>query len=363
MKTRTLFLTLFIVTALLSNSCSNKKTTTDNIENNNAPTSVVLMIGDGMSVPQVYAAMLTIENTSFERFPVTGLAKTFSKSNKITDSAASGTAIATGHKTKNYMIGMDADSIPLPSILEILADKGKKTGIVVTCYVTHATPAVFVAKNPNRNKNYEIALDFAKTDKLHVLMGGGKKYFNNRKDGLNLLDTMAAKGWTIYDTLTQVDVNKEKIAVLAGERHLAPYPERGDFLPDATALALKSLSNNNDKGFFLMVEGSQIDFACHNNDSVYLVNELYDFDKTINVVLDYAERNPNTLVIVTADHETGGLTMVDPEGKYTETCFRFSTGSHSPLLVPVFAYGPGAERFTGIMDNTEIMKRILEVVK
>ena len=111
-----------------------------------------------------------------------------------------------------------------------------------------------------------------------------------------------------------------------------------------------------------MVEGSQIDFACHYNDSTYLVNELADFNNTINVALEFAKENQNTLVIVTADHETGGLTIVDPDERYTKTEFHFSNGSHSPLLVPIFAYGPGAEKFTGIMDNTEIMKKIIDVI-
>ena len=111
-----------------------------------------------------------------------------------------------------------------------------------------------------------------------------------------------------------------------------------------------------------MVEGSQIDFACHNNDSTYLVNEMIDFDNTIKVALDYAKVNKNTLVIVTADHETGGLSIVDPEGRYTKTDLHFSTGSHSPLLVPIFAFGPGANNFTGIMDNTDIMKKIISIL-
>ena len=111
-----------------------------------------------------------------------------------------------------------------------------------------------------------------------------------------------------------------------------------------------------------MIEGSQIDFACHNNDSIYLVNEMLDFCNTINVALDYAKENQNTLVIVTADHETGGLSIIDPDGRYTKTEFRFSTGSHSPLLVPIFAYGPGANQFTGIMENTDIVKRIIQKI-
>ena len=314
-----------------------------------------------MSTPQICATMLSTEKTtSFEQFPVSGLVKTYSKSHKITDSAAGGTAIAIGQKTNNGMIGMNADSIPAPSILEILSDKGMKTGVIATSYITHATPASFVAKNINRNNYEEIANDFANCEKVDLLIGGGRKHFNKRSDGLNLIEKMQADGWNYYDTLINIDTKAEKILVLADENHLPPYQQRGDFLSDATSIALKNLENKN--GFFLMIEGSQIDFACHNNDSTYLVNELLDFNNTINVVLDFAKENPNTLVIVTADHETGGLSIIDPGGRYTKTEFNFSNGSHSPLLVPIFALGPGADDFTGIMDNTDIMKKILETL-
>jgi alkaline phosphatase len=320
------------------------------------------MIGDGMSTPQVYAAMLTSENpTSFERFPITGLVKTYSKSHKITDSAAGGTAIATGHKTNNGMIGMNSDSIPVPSVLETLSEKGMKTGVVATSYITHATPASFVAKNINRNNYEEIAMDFAKTDKVNILIGGGKKHFTERKDGINLIDKMVSEGWSYYDTLINTNQN-DKIMILASDDHLPSYPTRGDFLPEASIMAINAL-NRSENGFFLMIEGSQIDFAAHNSDSTYLVNEMHDFDNTINKVLDFAEKDGNTLVIVTADHETGGLTMIDPNGRYTETCFKFSTGSHSPLLVPLFAFGPGADKFSGIIENTDIIKIILNIME
>lgn len=320
------------------------------------------MIGDGMSTPQIYTAMMSCDSTtSFERFPVSGLVKTNSKSHKITDSAAGGTAIATGHKTNNGVIGMNADSIPVPSILEILHDKGLKTGIIATSYITHATPASFVAKNINRNNYEEIANDFANSDKVDLLIGGGRQHFYKRNDSVNLISKMQSDGWKYYDTLINIDTLAEKILVLADEGHIQPYPRRGEFLPDATSVALKALDNKN--GFFLMIEGSQIDFACHDNDSAYLVNEMLDFNATINTVLDYAEENPNTLVIVTADHETGGLSIVDPNENYSKTNLHFSNGSHSPLLVPIFAFGPGASSFTGIMDNTDIIKKIISLTE
>ena len=169
---------------------------------------------------------------------------------------------------------------------------------------------------------------------------------------------MTKKGWHYYDTLTNIKHN-DKIMILADDGHLPASIERGDFLPDATSIALNKLKN--DKGFFLMVEGSQIDFAGHDRDSTYLVNEMLDFNKTINKVLEFAEKTPNTLVIVTADHETGGLSIIDPNEAYTKTNFNFSTGSHSPLMVPIFAYGPGSDSFSGIMDNTEIIQRIMNL--
>ena len=357
MKKHFLSFTTALITILLSYSCSSSQDSYTNQNSSNKPSNVILMIGDGMSFPQVYAAMLTSENpTSFERFPITGLAKTYSKSHKITDSAAGGTAIATGHKTNNGMIGMDSDSIPVPSILEILSEKGMKTGVIATSYVTHATPASFVAKNINRNNYEEIAMDFANNDKVDILIGGGRKHFTERKDGTNLIEQMVSEGWNYYDTLTNITEN-DKIMILTSDKHLPSYPSRGNFLPDATVLALEKLCKN-ENGFFLMIEGSQIDFAAHNNDSTYLMDEMHDFDNTINKVLDFAEKDGNTLVIVTADHETGGLTMIDPNGRYTETHFRFSTGSHSPLLVPVFAFGPGSEEFSGIMENTDIVEKI-----
>ena len=346
------------MTALFASSCSsnNEKVTPKQAKN------VIVLIGDGMGPAQVYSLLLTSqEKTAFERFPYTGFSITKSASNEITDSAAGGTAIAIGKKTNNGMVGMDSDSIPVPSMLEIFAEQGKKTGVVVTCSVTHATPADFIAHNITRKDNEGIALEISKKSKLDVLFGGGKKYFTERKDSIDLIGKMWEKGWNIYDSLPQIEDNNARTMVLACRKHLVKAPERGDFLPKATAKAIEMLDNEN--GFFLMVEGSQIDFACHDNDSATLVNEMIDFNKTINVVLDYAEKDGNTLVVVTADHETGGLTIVDPESKYTRTDFKWSTGSHSAVFVPVFAYGPGAESFSGIMDNTEIISKIMEIAQ
>lgn len=358
MKTGRFLSLLLIATALISTSCCSNNEKQDPQKAKN----VIVLIGDGMGPAQVYSLILTSdEPTSFQRFPYSGFSITKSASNEITDSAAGGTAIAIGKKTNNGVVGMNPDSIPVPSMLEIFAEQGKKTGVVVTCSVTHATPADFIAHNITRKDNEGIALEISNKKKLDVLFGGGKKYFTERTDSLDLLNKMWDNGWNIYDSLSQIEDNNARTMVLASRKHMVKAPERGDFLPNATAKAIEMLDNEN--GFFLMVEGSQIDFACHDNDSTTLVEEMRDFNKTLNVVLDFAEKDGNTLVVVTADHETGGLTIVDPEGKYTRTDFKWSTGSHSAVFVPVFSYGPGAERFTGIMDNTEIISKIMEVAR
>ena len=365
MKTRVLVSVFLVATALFSNSCSSNKGINAQTTDSQAPQkakNVIVMIGDGMGTAQVYSLILTSqEKTAFQRFPYSGFSITKSASNEITDSAAGGTAIAIGKKTNNGVVGMSPDSIPVPSMLELFAEQGKKTGVVVTCSVTHATPADFIAHNISRKHDEEIALEIANKEKLDILFGGGKKYFTERTDKLDLLGMMWEKGWNIYDSLPQIEDNSTRTMVLADRKHLVKAPERGDFLPKATAKAIEMLDNEN--GFFLMVEGSQIDFACHDNDSTTLVEEMRDFNKTIEVVLDFAEKDGNTLVIVTADHETGGLSIIDPEGNYTLTDFNFSTGSHSAVFVPVFAFGPGAENFSGIMDNTEIIRKIMEIAK
>ena len=322
--------------------------------------NVIYFIGDGTALPQVYAGMLaTRQELVFPKFPYIGVVDTHSASNDITDSAAGGTALASDHKTNNAMIGVNPDTIPVKTLLEVFAEQGKETGIVVTSYVTHATPASFYAKVPHRKQYEDIAVQMAENPYLNLIIGGGMKHFNQRKDSINLIERMENElGWIVYDKLDNIDVTCKKYAVLADDGHMPPAAKRGDFLPRAVKTALNTLDDA-ENGFFLMVEGSQIDFACHGNDSAWMVNEVVDFSQAIQIALDYAEEHGNTLVVVTADHETGGLTLPDKKGKYTNVSFCYSTGSHTCLPVMVYAYGPGAEQFTGWMQNTAIKGKIL----
>ena len=356
MKKRTLLLLIALIMLGMMSACNKKQKE----EEQPKAMNVIYMIGDGMALPQVYAAILASgEDLTFTQFPYIGVVETNSVSNEITDSAAGGTALASDHKTNNAMVGMNPDTIPVKTLLEALHEQGKETGIVVSCYVTHATPAVFYAKVPHRHQYEEIAMQLAETDNVNLIIGGGRKHFVHRKDSLNLIEKMENElGWKVYDTLADIDETCKKYAVLADDGHMPPAAERGDFLPRAVKTALRTFDDA-ENGFFLMVEGSQIDFACHANDSTWMMNEMLDFDNAIQVALDYAKEKGNTLVVVTADHETGGLTLPDPQGNYTNVVFDYSSRSHTCLPVMVYAFGPGAEQFTGWMENRDLKAKIM----
>ena len=326
--------------------------------------NVILLIGDGMGVSHVYAGLVANKGHLYlDNCPVNGFSKTFSSDDLITDSAAGGTALATGHKTKNGVIGMDAGLKPVKTILEHAEEHGLATGMVVTCKVAHATPASFIAHQKSRGMYQEIAADYLKTD-IDVFIGGGLGEFTHRRDGRNLVEELKKKGYQVItspDSLQYADRSR-KLAGLVDEGHLPPYAlGRGDYLPKATELALEILSRNK-KGFFLMVEGSQIDWAGHGNHTPYLVTEMLDFDRAVGKALEFAARDKHTLVIITADHETGGLSVSggDMAEGYVET--RYTSTNHSAVMVPVFAFGPGACRLGGIQDNTAIYHDMMKAL-
>lgn len=327
------------------------------------PQNVIFLIGDGMGMAQVYAAMVANGNKlELERCKHVGYSKTYCANRFVTDSGAGGTALATGVKTNYGMIGMSPDSVAVETILEKADRNGLATGIVVSCAVTYVTPATFIAHQVHRSMYEEVAADFLKTD-IDVFIGGGRKYFESRKDGRNLIQELKDKQYQVaYDMDEVKKISSGKLAGLVHEDQLPPMPERGDMLPDATVVAIDIL-NKNKKGFFLMVEGSQIDWAGHSNDLDLIIRETLDFDKTVGKVLDFAEKDGKTLVIITADHETGGLTLINGNIEKREVKGKFSTKGHSGIPVPVFSFGPGAEEFTGFMENTDFKGKIEKLLK
>jgi alkaline phosphatase len=326
------------------------------------PKNVIFLIGDGMGVSHVHAGLTANKGKLFlENFKHIGFANTSSADKYVTDSAAGGTALSTGKKTTNGAIGVDVNKQSIKTILEDAEDKGLSTGLVSTSAITHATPASFIAHQESRNMYEEIAADFLKTD-IDVFIGGGYKHFTERKDGRNLVEELKEKGYRVEQDINTIKNIKEgKLAGLTASEHNGRLDERGDMLPVATNTAIDILSNNK-KGFFLMVEGSQIDWGGHAGSTIYIVEEMLDFDRTVGKALEFAARNKQTLVIVTADHETGGMAIVDGNYETGMVKGEFPTGSHTGVMVPVFAFGPGAEQFTGIMDNTDIPNRIRKLL-
>ncbi len=326
------------------------------------PKNIVLLIADGMGISQLHAAMTANRGNLFiENLRYMGLAKTSSADRYITDSAAGGTALATGQKTYNGAIAVDVNKKPIKTILQEANEKGLATGLVSTSGITHATPASFIAHQPSRNMYEEIAADFLNTD-IDVFIGGGYKHFTERKDGRNLVNELKEKGYIVEQDMEKIkNIKNGKLAGLTASEHNSRMNERENMLPEATKTAINILSTNK-KGFFLMVEGSQIDWGGHEGNTIYVVEDMLDFDRTVGVALEFAAQNKETLVIVTSDHETGGMMVLDGDYETGKVQGEFTTGGHTGLMVPVFAFGPGAREFIGIMENTDIhthMKRLL----
>lgn len=322
--------------------------------------NIILMIGDGMGVSQIYAGMTANKGHLYiETFKNIGFSKTHSANNYITDSGAGGTAIAVGKKTYDQAIGVDADTIPQTSILEYAELNGKGTGLIATSTITHATPASFIAHQPERYMYEEIAADFLKTD-IDVFIGGGLKHFNDRKDERDLTKKLAENGYEVITRPEELkDFKGNKIAGLIYEDSPPKYSEgRGDMLQISSSIAIELLAQN-ENGFFLMIEGSQIDWGGHANNTEYIVNEMLDFDRTIGDILEFAKKDGNTLVIVTADHETGGMGLVGGSIKEGIVDANYATDGHTGVMVPVFAFGPGSENFKGIYENTEIFDKMM----
>jgi alkaline phosphatase len=288
----------------------------------------------------------------------------------ITDSAAAATAYACGVKTLNGVIAMAPDKTSVETVAEFAAKKGKRTGIVASCSVTHATPASFLAHVESRGMQFEIADQMSASD-VDVVLGGGWGWFlpeengGRRTDGNNLVAAMRAGGFTYVSTseaFARTDfATTDKLLGLFADNHIGPVQQRIPSLSGMTAAALEILSRS-EKGFFLMVEGSQIDWASHDNNSDQTAIEMADFDETIGLVRRFAETDGSTLVVVTADHETGGYALLGGSIQDSTATGKFVTGGHTGTMVPIFAFGPGEKRFSGILENDEVGRRLRQAV-
>ena len=381
MVRKSLFTILFILLVLLGQTCSA------------AVKNVIVMIGDGMGFEQVKAASLYAYGEegklSFEQYyrgeVTTHSADSYKDDNHATDSAASTTAMATGQKVNNKVISQDSNE-PIKTILEQLKDKGKATGLITTAPLTHATPAGFGAHTKDRDNYREIAECYLKQTRPNILFGA---YY---KDGTGMTEEKAKKAEYVVATTRQqmldmagpVDENVTEVFFMAGlfcpeempweydyyhsQKILFPLEESMptyDTIPhlsEMTSAALIVLDNDPD-GFFLMVESQKIDWAGHDNIIEFSVFETLEFDRAFRRVMDWAEDRDDTLIIVTADHECGGLRVVKNNRRgFMPEVFWGST-KHTGANVPVYAVGQGAEEFIGVIDNTDIFRIIMKLTK
>lgn len=322
------------------------------------PKNIILLIGDGMATTQVTAGLYWkgVGKSVWERFRIVGFHKSHAHDECVTDSAAGATAFSCGQKTKNGAIGMvPPDYTPCRTILEELDALGWATGMVVSCSATHATPASFIAHQDIRAFTESIAEDYLSTP-LDCFVGGGKGYFDDRPDKKNLLDSLRERGYVIQTGLGfgRLPMNgAAPFMLFTADREPQSALTGRHYLPEATSKVSAYLQKRSPKGFFLMVEGSQIDWALHANDALWLKSEMLDFDATVSAALRFAETNGETLVIVTGDHECGGLGLNRDVNK-NKFAPAFAARLHSAAMVPVYAFGPKAELFSGIYQNTDI---------
>ena len=385
-----------MLSLFMATSCCNQAEQKPQVKN------VIYLIGDGMGFGAVSSLLLAEDGvTGFEQAPVIGLSETCSANNYVTDSPAGGTALATGTRTKNGYLGVDPDGQQLTSVLRKAQAMGKRSGIVVNTTLTEATPGAFYAGVTSRNMTYDIAKQFTESQ-VDVAIGAGLDHFINRPDSVDLTATLIEKGYDVYldwatvlkttsdkfvGILPMVDVHRReksknttasaadgaevclaaKLAAASGENNDGErLSEPTVYLEKATKKALEVLSRNNKQGFFLMIESAIIDGYGHNNDSDGMIVEMKEFDCTLRQLVAYVNQHPETLLVVTADHETGGTAVTynsHEVGNPTPVKLSFSTKGHTGTVVPIFAYGAGAEAFAGIMKNTDLPKKIEELMK
>jgi len=317
--------------------------------------NVILLIGDGNGLAQISASVLSNGGElTLTQLKSIGFLKTQSSDDFTTDSAAAGTALAIGQKTFNRAIGVDSLGRPAENIMEVLRKKGFSTGLITTDQITGATPAAFYAHQKERDMTAAIANDLVNS-KTTLFMGGGSADFAT---------DFSKTDFTILNAVADVSQSeKSQVGVFFSEKSVSSVLKgRGTLLAEATKSGLEFL-NAKKKPFFLMVEGAQIDSFGHANDVAGIVSEGIDFDRAITEAIRFADRTGNTLVLVTADHETSGFSL--PQGNLKEKMIEgdFTTYDHTGIMVPIFAYGPQSDVFSGVYENNEVFHKIMQVLK
>jgi len=350
------------------------------------PYNVILMIGDGMGFSHVELGRIieygNTRNFTMQQAPLHLDVITNNAHNRTTDSAAAATAMATGEKTYNLMLSVSPDGTQLETILEIAQARGKAAGLVATSMIQHATPAAFMTHIDNRNNYSEITRQIVEEAEVEVLMGGGLSYFSSQQ--LQVMNEN--QNYSLAYNLAELsEVTSGKLLGLFAEEHMDYEMDRNfsitPSIAEMTQKAIDLLSQDSD-GFFLMVEGSKIDHAAHAHDKIRTALEAIAFDEAIAISLEYAQNHRNTILIVTADHETAGLSIVsntlsdelpssqaDNEqkrnlriGRASNVTVSWRTTGHTRANVPLFAFGEAFNEYSNdtIIDNTDIFSEMYQ---
>ncbi len=330
-----------------------------------SPESVILIIADGAGVAHWTLAAFAEPDLAVTTMATTGLVDTRGSDHVVTGSAPSATALATGVRTFMGAIGVGPDSTARETVLEAAAESGKATGLVTTTLIVDATPASFASHVASRGQLAEIALQMGQAG-VNVMMGGGRLVFlpTWRSDSVDLLGQLQER-YTYVETAAELQqLDTDTVTSLLGlfvEGDMGTVVERSPSLAEMVQAALAVLDNDPD-GFFLMIENEESDTRAHlNAEQDVLVTEMLEIDRAVRLALDYQKLHPKTLVVVTSDHETGGITLTHDEDR--NVVMQYSTRSHTGVYVPIFANGPWAERFGGVLENWEVGRLLLEAVR
>lgn len=322
--------------------------------------NVILLIGDGMGMNHISVAQAVNKGLTMLNMKYTGFQLNSPLDSYTSDSAAGGSAIATGKPHNNRHISMNEDGTENFSITDYAFEKGIATGVVTLGNIADATPAAFYGHSTERDSS-DLITRYLLKKKLNLLVGGGTTVFTDRRDGLNINDFK--KDYEVVHDVQQIKNIADPLLCVDNLMEQAATQETIGLLADVTGSAIEKLIKESKKGFFLMVEGAKIDYAGHSNSLAGTVSEMLSFDLAVAEALKFADTNGETLVIVTSDHETGGLVLIDGDQEKGLITARFTTDDHTPAMLPLYAYGPGAQFFTGTYWNYDIANKIIELLQ
>ncbi len=324
--------------------------------------NIILMIGDGNGLAQISAGLFgNGGQLNLTQLKNIGLVKTQAADDFTTDSAAGATAYSTGKKANNRSLGLNPDGDSLANLTEILDLHGFRSGIITTDQLTGATPGAFFAHHSERDDSDQIAA-FLPKSKLDLFIGGGKRDFT--RFSVDRVDELEKAGFTMIKSLDEIlGSGVDRIGYFASEGSIPSMENsRGEYLLKSAGLATQFLRKN-DSPFFLMIESGMIDSGGHANNTSMIVTEMQDFDQVIGEMIRFADQNPGTLVIITADHETGGVSIPQGNVSKREIELGFYSDDHTGIMVPIFAYGSHSGDFRGVYENTEVFEKIMAIVK